>query len=83
MCYCIMCHAMHANLGNKLFNTAIYMNDMTTCMNEMQHGLLEQNTRFIHSSVIYCWKIQFQCHYAGACSRVRPASRSVVIELRI
>ena len=34
------------------FNTAIYMNDMT-CTNEMQHGLLEQNTRFKHSSVIF------------------------------
>ena len=33
-------------------NTAIHMNDMT-CTNEMQHGLLEQNTRFKHSSVIF------------------------------
>ena len=45
------CNA-YVNLGNKLFNTAIFINDMTTCMNEMQHGLLEQN-RFKHSSVIF------------------------------
>ena len=30
----------------------IYMNDMRH-VNEMQHGLLEQNTRFKHSSVIF------------------------------
>ena len=74
MHYCIMHVSCNACKSGKLtfFNTAIYiyiiMNDMT-CTNEMQHGLLEQNTRFKHSSVITVDKLgqhQFQCHYVGA-----------------
>ena len=38
----VSCNACTSGKQTFQFNTAIYMNDVTTCMNEMQRGLLDK-----------------------------------------